>query len=64
MGRPVVGLFPPLKPIDPVRWAALGPRATNLVTEQGCAHCSDAARCTCMHTITPQQVLDVILGWR
>jgi ADP-heptose:LPS heptosyltransferase/O-antigen ligase len=64
MGRPVVGLFPPLKPIDPVRWAALGPRATNLVHEPGCGNCADPARCTCMQAITPQQVLDVILSWQ
>jgi ADP-heptose:LPS heptosyltransferase len=64
MGRPVVGLFPPLKPIDPVRWAALGERATNLVSEPGCGHCSDPARCSCMQAIAPQQVLNVILSWR
>lgn len=63
LGRPVVGLFPPIKPIDPVRWAALGERATNLVSEAGCGNCADPARCTCMLAITPQQVLDVINGW-
>jgi ADP-heptose:LPS heptosyltransferase/O-antigen ligase len=63
MGRPVVGLFPPIKPIDPVRWAALGPRATNLVHEPGCGQCSDPERCSCMQAITPQQVLDVIRSW-
>ncbi|NGZ86515.1 glycosyl transferase family 9 [Duganella sp. SAP-35] len=64
MGRPVVGLFPPIKPIDPPRWAALGERATNLVSATACGHCSDPARCECMLAITPQQVLDVILGWQ
>jgi ADP-heptose:LPS heptosyltransferase len=64
LGRPVVGLFPPLKPIDPSRWAALGQRATNLVHAQGCAHCADPARCTCMLAIAPQQVLDVVRTWR
>lgn len=64
LGRPVVGLFPPLKPIDPTRWAALGQRATNLVHAQGCAHCADPARCTCMLAIAPQQVFDVIGAWR
>jgi len=63
LGRPVVGLFPPIKPIDTVRWAALGPRATNLARDTGCSHCADPARCSCMQAITPQQVLDVILGW-
>jgi len=64
LGRPVVGLFPPIKPIDPVRWAALGRRAHNLVTEQPCGQCSDPARCSCMSAIMPQQVFDIIQGWR
>jgi ADP-heptose:LPS heptosyltransferase len=64
LGRPVAGLFPPIKPIDPVRWAALGPRATNLVQPNGCGHCADPAKCSCMHAITPQQVYDVIQSWR
>ncbi|USX15523.1 glycosyltransferase family 9 protein [Oxalobacteraceae bacterium OTU3CAMAD1] len=64
LGRPVVGLFPPLKPIDPSRWAAIGPRAHNLVTAQACGHCADPARCTCMLAIAPQQVFDIVQGWR
>ncbi|SEO20803.1 ADP-heptose:LPS heptosyltransferase [Duganella sp. CF517] len=64
LGRPVVGLFPPLKPIDPSRWAAVGPRAHNLVTAQPCGHCADPARCTCMLAIAPQQVFDLVQGWR
>lgn len=64
LGRPVAGLFPPLKPIDPVRWAALGQRAHNLVNEPSCGHCTDPAQCSCMLAITPQQVLAVIQGWR
>lgn len=64
LGRPVVGLFPPLKPIDPTRWAAVGPRAHNLVTAQPCGHCADPARCTCMLAIAPQQVFDIVRGWR
>ena len=64
LGRPVAGLFPPLKPIDPSRWAALGPRAHNLVTTQACGHCPDPARCTCMLAISPEQVFAVVQAWR
>jgi ADP-heptose:LPS heptosyltransferase len=63
LGRPVVGLFPPLKPIDPTRWAAIGPRAHNLVTAQACGNCTDPARCACMLAIAPQQVFDIVQGW-
>jgi len=64
LGRPAAGLFPPLKPIDPVRWGALGPRARSLVTSPACGHCADPARCTCMLAITPEQVLAVVMEWR
>ncbi|MYN20050.1 glycosyl transferase family 9 [Rugamonas sp. FT107W] len=64
LGRPALGLFPPLKPIDIVRWGALGPRARSLCTPVACGHCEDAARCTCMLAITPQQVLEVVESWR
>jgi hypothetical protein len=29
-----------------------------------CSGCSDAATCQCMMQITPQQVADVVHGWR
>ncbi|MET0323179.1 MAG: glycosyltransferase family 9 protein [Duganella sp.] len=64
LGRPVVGLFPPIEPIHPVRWAALGIRAHNLVNAAGCGQCADPARCTCMEAIAPQQVFDIVQGWR
>ncbi|OFA02560.1 ADP-heptose--LPS heptosyltransferase 2 [Duganella sp. HH101] len=64
LGRPAAGLFPPLKPIDPVRWGALGPRARSLVTSPACGQCADPALCTCMLAITPEQVLAVVMEWR
>lgn len=64
LGRPVAGLFPQLKAIGPERWAALGQRAHNLVSPLACPHCTDPARCACMLAITPQQVFEVVRGWR
>jgi ADP-heptose:LPS heptosyltransferase/O-antigen ligase len=64
LGRNTLGLFPPIKPIDIARWGALGPHTTNLSTSQACGKCQDKAACSCMEAITPQQVRDVIVGWR
>lgn len=64
LGRPTLGLFPPIKPIDIARWGALGERAVNLAAAQACGQCQDKAACRCMEAITPQQVGDVIQGWR
>jgi ADP-heptose:LPS heptosyltransferase len=64
LGRPTLGLFPPLKPIDPARWAPLGEQAQVLCEAQPCRGCADAARCTCMQNITPAMVAEVIGGWQ
>lgn len=64
LGRNTLGLFPPVKPIDIARWGALGANAVNLSAAQACGMCQDKAACRCMEAITPQQVCDVILGWR
>jgi ADP-heptose:LPS heptosyltransferase len=64
LGRPTLGLFPPLKPIDPARWGALGEQARVLCVDRPCGACADPAACACMRAITPRQVAEVVLGWR
>ncbi|MDQ2989137.1 MAG: glycosyltransferase family 9 protein [Pseudomonadota bacterium] len=64
LGRPTLGLFPPLKPIDPARWGALGKRARVLCVERPCGNCTDPQACTCMLAITPGQVAEVLLEWK
>ena len=64
LGRPVLGLFPPLPPIDAARWGGVGQRAQSLCLAQPCGGCSDAAACACMQGIAPERVADVILAWQ
>ncbi len=64
LGRPTLGLFPPVKPIDPVRWGALGSQAQSLCAQQRCASCTAAAACQCMHAIGADQVEQVVRAWR
>jgi len=63
LGRPTLGLFPPIKPIDPARWGALGAQAAVLVAPQPCAACADPAACACMRAITPQAVAAQVRAW-
>lgn len=63
LGKPTLGLFPPLKPIDPARWAAVGSRARNLVREAACQGCPGAQDCACMRAIGVGQVRAVVAGW-
>jgi ADP-heptose:LPS heptosyltransferase len=64
LGKPTLGLFPPLRPIDPGRWGTLGYKAQVLCGTKACARCKDAANCACMRSITPEQVADVVLHWQ
>lgn len=64
LGQRTLGLFPPVKPIHPARWGALGARAQNLCQPAACSGCKDAATCQCMVAITPESVAQVVLGWR
>jgi ADP-heptose:LPS heptosyltransferase len=64
LGRPTLGLFPPIKPIDPARWGALGAQARVLCAARPCGTCTDPQACTCMHAITPGQVAEVLLEWK
>jgi ADP-heptose:LPS heptosyltransferase len=63
LGKPTLGLFPPLKPIHPGRWAPLGAKAQVLCEEKSCSGCTNSSTCACMNNITPQQVAGVVLQW-
>ncbi len=63
LGRPVLGLFPPIKPIDPARWGALGAQAQSLCADKRCERCSPKS-CSCMRAISARQVATIVLGWR
>ncbi|WP_347157163.1 glycosyltransferase family 9 protein [Pontibacter chitinilyticus] len=62
-GSHALGLFPPVRPVHPGRWAPIGEKATYLVTEEGCTNCADPARCTCMEQITVAQVFEQVQAW-
>lgn len=64
LGRPTLGLFPPLKPIDAARWGALGEQARVLCVERPCSACAEPQACACMRAIAPSQVAAVLLTWR
>ena len=64
LGRPTLGLFPPIKPIDPARWGALGVQARSLCAPVRCASCSGAQECTCMRAIEPVAVAEIVQRWR
>lgn len=63
LGARTLGLFPPVKPIHPGRWAPIGERAQVLVEANECAGCAKAETCTCMAAITPELVAAIVREW-
>jgi ADP-heptose:LPS heptosyltransferase len=64
LGQPVIGLFPPIKPIDPARWGAVGAQARSLCAPERCATCTGVDACTCMDAISAAEVASAVLVWR
>lgn len=65
IGQRTLGLFPPIRPMHPGRWAPLGTRAQSLCIPANCEGCKDrdSAECACMQKITPDSVARIVLQW-
>ena len=63
LGKRVLGFFPPIKPMDPDRWAPLGNRAGFLVRDKKCDDCRRSTHCPCMEFILPEDAAAVIGEW-
>lgn len=56
LGRIAIGIYPPMRPIHPARWAPLGKKASFLVKSGTCSKCRNGGSCTCMSSIDPTTV--------
>ena len=56
LGKVAVGLYAPMRPIHPGRWAPLGVRADYLVLDKQCEKCRHEKRCACIESINPADV--------
>ena len=57
LGKYAVGIYPPLRPIHPGRWAPIGNHAVFLVENQPkCTLCKKTGDCACIRAIMPEQV--------
>jgi ADP-heptose:LPS heptosyltransferase len=55
-----VGIYPPIKPMHPGRWAPLGKNAKVFVAEKECSDCRGGLPCHCMREISAQSVAEYI----
>ena len=64
LGKHALGIFPPIRPMHPGRWAPLGPHATYLCAIDSCEKCRKLpSGCSCMGLVTPNMVATQIKSW-
>jgi ADP-heptose:LPS heptosyltransferase len=62
LGKRAIGIYAPMRPIFPERWAPLGKNATYLVLDSECEDCRKSGDCECIRTITPEQVAGKLIN--
>lgn len=56
LGKLAIGIYAPMKPIHPGRWAPIGGNAHALVLDKECNDCRKSIDCICIKSISPEQV--------
>jgi ADP-heptose:LPS heptosyltransferase len=58
LGRTAIGIYPPIKPMHPGRWAPVGHCAYHLVAQHNCSKCRKQGQCLCMQEVTPEMIAE------
>jgi ADP-heptose:LPS heptosyltransferase len=64
LGKHTCGIYPPMKPIHPGRWAPLGKKANVAVLPINCKACRKTEKCLCIESIGTLQISELIKTWR
>ncbi len=66
LGRHALGLYPPIRPMHPGRWAPLGPHTEYVVFDRpDCQDCRTVpAACTCIKAIEAANVAALMMAWQ
>ncbi len=62
LGKHVIGLYAPMRPIFPQRWAPLGKHARYLVLDKNCQDCRQTLDCQCIRSISPEDVAEILFS--
>lgn len=64
LGKHCLGIYPPIRPMHPGRWAPIGDKAEFAVVNKSCSDCrNDPKKCLCMNEISASEVADRITVW-
>ncbi|MBL4657239.1 MAG: glycosyltransferase family 9 protein, partial [Flavobacteriales bacterium] len=62
LGKYAIGIYAPMRPIHPGRWAPLGDQAKFFVMDKKCSDCKSGGQCACIRGITPQEIHDHLIS--
>lgn len=62
LGKVALGIYPPIRPMHPGRWAPIGAKASYVVENKDCSKCRGETRCECMENIPAVAVKNKLLS--
>ena len=62
LGRNAIGIYPPIRPMHPGRWACVGQKTKVFVADKECNNCRKGGKCSCMEKVSPQDVRDYLMA--
>lgn len=62
LGKTALGIYAPMRPIHPGRWAPVGKNAEVFVLDKTCNDCRKTKDCVCIRSIAPQKVAQKLLS--
>ncbi|MBY0425927.1 MAG: glycosyltransferase family 9 protein, partial [Cytophagales bacterium] len=63
LGKPVAGLYPPIRPMHPGRWKPVGDHVHLFSLDKTCNDCRKSTDCACIQAISVLQIEKSILTW-
>lgn len=60
LNKLAIGIYPPIKPMHPGRWAPIGKNAHFLVAQKHCSECRKGGACSCMNLVNAEQINHLI----
>jgi len=63
LGKHALGIFPPIRPMHPGRWAPLGKAAEVAVVKKACSECrNEPQKCHCINEISATEITDRVFA--
>jgi heptosyltransferase-3 len=61
LGKKAIGIFAPMKPIHPGRWAPIGKHAVYFVKDESCSDCRKSGDCHCIREVHAEKVAEELM---